>query len=99
MTSKSKADIIAERQANLPVPDDLPDKAGSKSLDESINVHPGENLPTPSNNPKDQSTTTGLDEPASKGSGVRQVERIWIKLEGSRISLGIKGRNHVSRRG
>lgn len=74
MASESKADIIARRQANLPVPDDLPDNAGSESLDESINVHPGENVPTPSNNPKDQRTTTGLNEPASKGSGVREAD-------------------------
>lgn len=73
MSSKSKAEIIEERVAKLPKPEDPPAEPDFNSLNEDINTHPGEEIPTP-NRGTSQSATVGLDGTATKGSGVREAD-------------------------
>lgn len=67
MTGQTKADLIAERVANLPKPEDPPVKSDWNSADPStVNITSGEKLP-------EIEQTTGLREPATQGSGVREA--------------------------
>lgn len=68
--NKSKADIIAERQANLPLPDDPPVASDWNSADpRTVNVKGGERQSEISTG---DASSAGLREPATAGSGVRE---------------------------
>jgi len=69
-SEKSKADIIAERQANLPLPEDPPVTSDWNSASESINAGSGEKQDEISYG---EANSAGLREPASTGSGVREA--------------------------
>lgn len=67
MPEQSKADLIAERQANLPLPDEPPVESDWNSQSDSINVKGGERqdeLPA--------GDATDLNKPATAASGVRE---------------------------
>jgi len=67
---KSKADVIDERQANLPLPEEPPVASDWNSADaRTVNVSTGERQGDISIG---DASSTGLREPASKGSGVRE---------------------------
>lgn len=67
---KSKAEIIAERQANLELPEDPPVASDWNSADPStVNVKAGERQAEISTG---DASSTGLRGPATKGSGVRE---------------------------
>lgn len=75
MASHSKAEIIAERVANLPKPEDPPVKSDWDSANpKTVNIQPGEKLPELPGAAKDQGATAGLDGAATKGSGVREAD-------------------------
>lgn len=76
---QSKADLIAERQANLPLPEDPPAKSDFNSQSTEINTKPGEEVPKPSNSATAEGTTTGLAGSATKGSGVREQDGAEMK--------------------
>ena len=73
MPEQSKASLIAERQANLPLPEQPGASSDFNSLDPQINTKSGEHLPEPSTNAKAEGTTTGLQGAATKESGVRET--------------------------
>ena len=73
MPEQSKAGLIAERQANLPLPEQPGASSDFNSLDPQINTKSREHLPEPSTNAKSEGTTTGLQGAATKGSGVREA--------------------------
>jgi len=67
---QSKADIIAERQANLPLPEEPPVASDWNSADaRTVNVASGEHQSEISTG---DASSTGLREPATAPSGVRQ---------------------------
>jgi len=67
---QSKADLINERQANLPLPEDPPTASDWNSSDaRTVNVGAGD---VSSDISTGDASTTGLREPATKGSGVRE---------------------------
>jgi len=67
---KSKAEIIAERQANLPLPEDPPVPSDWNSADSrTVNVKSGELQAEISTG---DASSAGLRGPASTGSGVRE---------------------------
>merc|ERR1712093_277272 len=69
---KSKAEIIAERVANLPLPEDPPVASDWNSANaNTVNVKAGERQ---AELPNSEASDTGLEGAATKGSGVRQVE-------------------------
>lgn len=66
----SKADLIAERQANLPLPENPPVASDWNSADaRTVNVAAGERQSEVSTG---DASSTGLREPATRGSGVRE---------------------------
>ena len=68
---QSKADLIAERQANLPLPEDPPTASDWNSSDaRTVNVGSGGRSSDISTG---DAATTGLREPATGGSGVREA--------------------------
>ena len=68
---QSKNDLIAERQANLPLPEDPPTASDWNSSDaRTVNVGSGT---TGSDISTGDAATTGLREPATGGSGVREA--------------------------
>jgi len=74
MSTQSKADLIAKRQANLPRPEDPPVEVENKSANpNNVNTYPGEEVAQPSNAVTSERTTAGLDGTATKGSGVREA--------------------------
>lgn len=67
---QSKADLIAERQANLPLPEDPPVASDWNSADaRTVNVASGERQSDISTG---DASTTGLRGPSTKGSSVRE---------------------------
>ena len=67
---QSKADLIAERQANLPLPEDPPVASDWNSADaRTVNVATGERQSEISTG---DASSSGLREPASSSSGVRE---------------------------
>ncbi|KAH7407525.1 hypothetical protein BKA64DRAFT_422040 [Cadophora sp. MPI-SDFR-AT-0126] len=71
--AKSKAEIIDERVANLPLPEDPPvasdwNSANAKTVNTNA-ANRQEELPPPSSEVSD----TGLEGAATKGSGVREA--------------------------
>jgi len=83
---KSKANIIAERQGSLPLPEDPPVASDWNSSDaRTVNVSTGEQQEISSGN----ASSTGLREPATEGSGVRE--------EGADLSgIGRQGKDGLS---
>ena len=67
----SKADLIAERQANLPLPEDPPTASDWNSAD-ARKVDVGSGGIEADIDSSGEGSTTGLREPASKGSDVRE---------------------------
>jgi len=66
---KSKAEIIDERQANLPLPEDPPTASDWNSADaRMVSVGSGEEADVSTGD----GSTAGLREPATKGSGARE---------------------------
>jgi len=71
---QSKAAIIAERQANLPLPEDPPAASDWNSSDaRNVNVGSGA---VESDISTGQGSTAGLRDPATEGSGVRQEDGV-----------------------
>ena len=69
-TQLSKADLIAERQGNLPLPEDPPTASDWNSADErTVNVGSGG---VETDISTGDAASTGLRGPATGGSGVRQ---------------------------
>ena len=79
---KSKAEIIDERQANLPLPEGPPTASDWNSADaRKVNAESGEEADVSTGN----GSAAGLREPATKGSGVREdngVDMSGIGREG-----------------
>lgn len=69
-SERSKNDIIDERQAKLPLPDDPP-KASDWNSADARNVKDGPGA-VESGVSTGNGSTSGLREPATKGSGVRE---------------------------
>ncbi|KAL3427136.1 hypothetical protein PVAG01_00645 [Phlyctema vagabunda] len=70
INNQSKAEIIAERQANLPLPEDPPVASDWKSSDPStVNVGSGG---VSSDISTGDASSAGLRGPATAGSGVRE---------------------------
>ncbi|KAH8599405.1 hypothetical protein B0O99DRAFT_613822 [Bisporella sp. PMI_857] len=68
--AQSKADLTKERQSNLPLPEDPPTSSDWNSTDESkTSVGSGS---VGSDVSTGDAASSGLREPASKGSGVRE---------------------------
>lgn len=89
MPEQSKADIIAERVANLPKPEDPPVKSDWNSADPStVNIKPGEDLPEI---PTGVESSSGLREPATQGSGVREAEGADLSGVGRQGKEGLSG--------
>ncbi|KAF8858935.1 hypothetical protein BDZ45DRAFT_384597 [Acephala macrosclerotiorum] len=88
---QSKADLIAERQANLPLPDDPPVASDWNSADaRTVNVKAGERqeeIPTGTS----EASTVGLREPATEGSGVRQEDGADLSSVGRQGEESLKG--------
>jgi hypothetical protein len=71
---QSKADLIAERQSNLPLPEDPPTAPDWNSADaRNVNVGSG-GLETDIST--GDASSTGLREPSTKGSAVRQEDGV-----------------------
>ena len=69
---QSKADLIAERQSNLPLPEDPPTASDWNSADaRTVNVGSGG---VETNISTGDASSTGLREPAVGGSAVRQED-------------------------
>jgi hypothetical protein len=86
---KSKEDIIAERQANLPLPEEPPVASDWTSADaRTVNVSTGERQEDISIG---DASSTGLREPATKGSGVREAEGADMSGVGRQGKDGLSG--------
>jgi hypothetical protein len=74
-TTKSKEDLINERVAKLPLPEDPPTEPDWNSANaETVNARSSDEVPKPSNAANEQGTTSGLYGTATKGSGVRESD-------------------------
>jgi hypothetical protein len=86
---QSKEDLIAERQANLPLPEDPPVQPDWNSADaRNVNVGSGgvqDNFSTGDAN------STGLREPATKPSSVRQEDGADMSKIGRQGKDGLEG--------
>jgi len=88
-TNKSKADIIAERKANLPLPDDPPVASDWNSADpRTVNVKAGERQ---KEIPTGALSSNNLREPATTGSGVRGVDGADMSAVGRQGKDGLSG--------
>ncbi|KAH6683045.1 hypothetical protein B0J14DRAFT_137394 [Halenospora varia] len=86
---QSKADLIIERQANLPLPEEPPVASNWNSADaRTVNVSTGERQAEISTS---DSSSTGLREPASKGSGVREERGADLSGVGRQGKEGLEG--------
>jgi len=89
MPEQSKADLIAERQANLPLPEEPPVASDWNSADaRTVNVKAGEKQAELPNSAV--AATTGLQEPATKASGVRQGDGADLSHVGRQGQEGLK---------
>lgn len=85
---QNKADLIAERQANLPLPEDPPVASDWNSADaRTVNVRAGEKQPELSNSAV---SSTGLQGPATQGSGVREEGGADLSNVGRQAKDGLK---------
>ncbi|PMD23886.1 hypothetical protein NA56DRAFT_54178 [Hyaloscypha hepaticicola] len=86
---QSKADLIAERQANLPLPEDPPVASDWNSADaRTVNVSSGERQSEISTG---AASSTGLREPATQGSGVREEDGADLSGVGRQGKEGLDG--------
>ena len=86
---QSKADLIAERQANLPLPEDPPVASDWNSADaRTVNVKAGERQEEISIS---EASAAGLREPATKGSGVREEGGADLSGVGRQGKEGLSG--------
>ncbi len=86
---KSKADIIGERQANLPLPENPPVASDWNSSDaRTVNVATGERQEEIS---VGNASSTGLREPAAEGSGVREEGGADMSALGRQGKDGLSG--------
>lgn len=86
---QSKADLISERQANLPLPEDPPTASDWNSSDaRTVNVGSGA---TGSDISTGDAATTGLREPATGGSGVREAGGADLSDVGRQGKEGLDG--------
>ena len=89
MPEQSKADLIAERRANLPLPEDPPVQSSWNSADaRTVNVKASEKQPELSNS---EASATALHEPASKESGVRDADGVDLSDVGRQGKEGLNG--------
>lgn len=87
--NKSKADIIAERQANLPLPEDPPVASDWNSADSrTVNVKAGERQSEISTG---DASSAGLREPATTGSSVREEGGADLSGVGRQGKDGLSG--------
>ena len=85
---QSKADVIAERQGNLPLPEDPPIASDWNSTDErTVNVGSGGVEVDISTG---DASSTGMREPATRGSGVRQDGGADMSAVGRQGKEGLK---------
>jgi hypothetical protein len=86
---QSKADLIAERQAKLPLPEDPPIASDWNSTDaRTVNVSTGERKAEIS---MGDASSNGLREPATQGSGVREEEGANMSDIGRQGKEGLSG--------
>ncbi|CZT44230.1 uncharacterized protein RSE6_04368 [Rhynchosporium secalis] len=85
---KSKADIIAERVANLEKPEDPPVASDWNSASESINAKSDERQEELSNS---EVADTGLEGAATKGSGAREADGADLSKVGREGKDGLDG--------
>ena len=86
---QSKADLIAERQANLPLPEDPPVASDWNSADaRTVNVKAGKRQEEIS---VGEASAAGLREPATKGSGVREEGGADLTGVGRQGKEGLSG--------
>jgi hypothetical protein len=86
---QSKAGLIAERQANLPLPEDPPVASDWNSADaRTVNVMAGERQEEIS---MGEASSTGLREPATQGSGVREEDGADMSGVGRQGKEGLSG--------
>ncbi|KAH6722134.1 hypothetical protein DL95DRAFT_356943 [Leptodontidium sp. 2 PMI_412] len=86
---KSKAEIIAERVANLPLPDDPPVASDWDSANpNTVNAKAGERQEELSNS---EVSDTGLEGAATKGSGVREEGGADLSKVGRQRKEGLEG--------
>ncbi len=86
---QSKADLIAERQANLPLPEEPPVASDWNSADaRTVNVASGERQAEISTG---DASSTGLREPATGGSSVRQEDGVDMSGVGRQGKEGLDG--------
>lgn len=78
---QSKADLISERQANLPLPEDPPTASDWNSAD-ARKVNVGTGGVEADIDSSGEGSTTGLRGPATKGSGVREEGGADVKAVG-----------------
>jgi hypothetical protein len=86
---QNKADLVAERQANLPLPEDPPVASDSNSADaRTVNVSTSERQAEIS---MGDASSTGLREPATQGSGVREEDGADMSGIGRQGKEGLSG--------
>jgi hypothetical protein len=86
---QSKADLIAERQANLPLPEDPPAKSDWNSSDpKTVNFGSGG---VSSDILTGAGSSSGLREPATGGSGVREAGGADLSGVGRQGKEGLDG--------
>lgn len=89
MSPQSKADIIAERQSNLPLPEQPPVASDWNSADASkVNVGSGG---VGSDVSTGDAASTGLREPAAAGSSVREAGGADMSGVGRQGKEGLDG--------
>jgi len=86
---QSEADLIAERQANLPLPEGPPVKPDWNSRD-ARNVNVG-SAGVEDNFSTGDANSTGLREPATKSSSVRQEDGADVSKVGRQGKEGLEG--------
>jgi hypothetical protein len=88
---KSKAEIIDERKANLPLPEEPPVPSDWNSADErTVNIMKGSKDSDIVSRDASTATSTGLSGgPATKGSGVREEGGVDLK------EVGREGEEHL----
>jgi len=88
-TNQSKADIIAERQANLPLPEEPPVQSDWNSADaRTVNISSGGRQADFSTG---DASSTGLREPATGPSGVRKEGGVDMSSVGRQGKDGLDG--------
>lgn len=86
---QSKADLISERQSNLPLPEDPPVASDWNSADaRTVNVSSGDK---PADFSTGAASSSGLRGPATGGSGVREEGEVDLSGVGRQGKDGLDG--------